>query len=132
VPLAILLPLVVLGISAIVLLVRALKPTPPLVFSDPDMAREIWNHRRPNTPAQEVLLNFAGTHALVQTEEGTGILWSFGADPVARLLSASANWRQQGDVLTVRTGDFTAPKIKISLKEPSERTRWTSLLKEHA
>ena len=127
-PLEILLPLVIAGIVGGVGLVWLLQPTPPLVFTAREQAAEIWNRRNPDAPARSVHLNPAGSHALVETATGPGILWSFGADPVNRLLTPDCDIRETNGGLRITTHDFTAPRIDIPL-DSTERRHWLDLLK---
>ena len=127
-PLSILLPLVVFGIAGIVLLIRLMRPTPPLIFTDEGHARAIWDHRNHDAPSTEIILNSAKTHALIETASGPGLLWSFGVDPVTRLLDHPFDLKDIKTGLRIVTHDFTAPNIDIPLPEATSRRRWTAIL----
>ncbi len=127
-PLQVLLPLVVIGITAIVLLIRAMRPTPPLTFASPDQAKAVWNHRNHALEATSARLNSAHTHALIQTRHGIGLLWSFGVDPVTRHFSPPVACRQTTKGLRLVTHDFTAPIIDIPLTDTDIRTTWQAIL----
>ncbi len=128
-PLEILLPLVVLGISGIVLLIRLLRPTPDLRFDDTEVATVMWNHRNHDAPAIATHLNMAGSHALIETAKGCGLLWSFGADPVSRLLDHPFDLVEAGLHVQINTHDFTAPVIDIGFSDAAEQAEWVELLK---
>lgn len=69
-PLSVLLPLVVVGITLIVVLVRLLAPTPPCRFATPDEAIAVWDRRHPDLPASAARLADDGAAALVETAGG--------------------------------------------------------------
>jgi hypothetical protein len=127
-PLSVLLPLVVFGITLIVLLVRVLAPTPALVFRDPEAVRAVWDRRHPDQPALEVRLDDAGRHALVHTAAGPGLVWTLGADPVTRLLPTGAEARESEGGLVVDLHDFTAPRFRIALGTAEARADWVHAL----
>ncbi|NOX39505.1 MAG: hypothetical protein GXP05_03055 [Alphaproteobacteria bacterium] len=127
-PLQVLLPLVVIGITAIVLLIRAMRPTPPLTFATTDQAKAVWDHRNHDHEATRAHLNLAQTHALIETRQGIGLLWSFGVDPVTRHFRPPVACRQTTKGLRLVTHDFTAPIIDIPLTDRDIRTTWQQLL----
>lgn len=127
-PLQVLLPLVVIGIAAIVLLIRAMRPTPQLTFASPAQAKDIWNHRNHDCEATGARLNNAQTHALIQTRQGVGLLWAFGADPVTRHFRPPVACRQTSKGLRLVTHDFTAPLIDIPLTDEKNRYAWLQIL----
>jgi|GEM_PF-2949608 len=127
-PLNILLPMVVLGIAGLVLLVRLLRPTPPLTLANRKAARALWDHRNPENPARAIHLSRSRNAALIETDTAAGLLWSMGCDPVTRLFHTAPDCHETDKTLIVRTGDFTAPKITIALPDPTERRRWRSVL----
>jgi hypothetical protein len=127
-PLSILLPLVVFGILGAVLLINWLRPTPPLVLETPEQVQALWDHFNHEAPAEKVHLNAGRSHALVETGAGIGVLWSFGADPVSRLLGRAYTVRDTGTGICILTGDFTAPSIDIPLPHEVQRKEWRVLL----
>jgi hypothetical protein len=128
VPLEILLPMVVIGITGVVLLIRWLRPTPDFRLTDAQQVAEIWTHRNPDIANGEVHLNAARSHALVETAQGVGLVWVFGADPVTRLLDQPIKVAPSGNGLRIETRDFTAPRIDITL-DGGELSRWSEILK---
>jgi len=126
----ILLPVVIAGIIGITLLILLLRPTPRLIFATADEAIAAWNHRNPFHPATRAMVNPAGTHALIVTESGPGLLWSMGADPVTRLLDMPFRLAEHDKGLVVRMDDVTAPKITIPLHEADLRRNWRTLLEK--
>jgi hypothetical protein len=123
-PLSVLLPLVVFGITLIVVLVRVMAPTPALVLDDEGAVRAIWDRRHPDLPARAVRLDEAGHHALVLTEAGPGIVWTLGADPVTRVLPKGTRVRETGTGLLIDLGDFTAPRLSVALTMADARRDW--------
>lgn len=117
-PLSILLPLVIFGITGIVVLVRALRPTPPLLFLSAQQAAQVWDHRNHPANAQKVHLIPDNTCALVETASGPGLLWSFGVDPVTRLLNKHYVCSETQHGISIQTHNFTAPKINIPCPIP--------------
>jgi hypothetical protein len=128
VPLEILLPMVVIGITGVVLLIRWLRPTPDLKLSDARQVAEIWTRRNPDIAVGAVHINGAQSHALVETAQGVGLVWVFGADPVTRLLDHPFDLEKNASGLRIRTHDFTAPHIDLALNA-TEITRWSDILR---
>ena len=127
-PLTILLPLVVFGIAGIVLMIRLLHPTPPLLFDTVEEVQRLWDHRNHNAKARQTHINPDRTCALVETDAGVGLVWSFGVDPVTRLLSDPFEVSETPAGLRLETGDFTAPTIDIALTSDEDRAKWRALL----
>lgn len=128
-PLSVLLPLVVVGIALIWWLVRWLQPTPALRIPDAGAALEIWHHRNPDIPARRARVNPGQSHALIDTDQGPGLVWALGADPVTRLIPPGATCSETEAGLRLKTGDFTAPSIHIPLPDPRERALWAEQLR---
>lgn len=66
---------------------------------------------------------------LVETARGPAILWSFGADPVDRLLRKSAESMTSGLNIRIKTNDFTAPVITVPFEDTIQQTKWMKILK---
>jgi hypothetical protein len=130
VPLEILLPMVVIGITGVVLLIRWLHPTPDYRLADQDQVAKIWNHRNVEVAARAVHLNTEHSHALVETDQGVGVVWVFGADPVTRLLDQPFDLEPSGNGLRIQTNDFTAPHIDLAL-DGAEIDRWHNILAQN-
>jgi len=128
VPLEILLPLVILGIVGAVILIGLLRLTPDLVIETPDQAAALWAHFNPDIPAGTVHLNANRSHALIETPKGLGVVWSFGADPVTRLLHKGWSMTETAKGVRLITHDFTAPVIDIPLPHEVQRKEWRVLL----
>jgi len=127
-PLSILLPLVVFGILGAVLAIKWLRITPDLVLKTPEQVLELWQHFNPDADAEQVHLNAVRSHALVETAQGLGVVWAFGADPVTRLLDADWEVRETPQGVRLITHDFTAPTIDIPLPHDVQRKQWRVLL----
>jgi len=124
-PLHILLILVVGGISAITLLLHLLDKS-RLTFLTVEDARSAWHRHFPDDDIQDVTVAQNGHAALVHTAQGPGLLWSFGADTVARHLR-DFDLIETPDHLRVIFHDFTAPRVSLHLTE-TERPLWQELM----
>ncbi|MEP4036858.1 hypothetical protein [Pseudophaeobacter sp.] len=127
-PLELLLILVVGGISAIALLLHLSGRSQPKVMTEPE-AREAWFRQFPENPVVDLTLAKDGHAALIQTADGSaplGLVWSFGADTVARFLEgAKLSPCQQG--LQLRLADFSAPTVQLHLGQ-AEAVLWQELI----
>lgn len=129
-PLHILLPLVVLGIAGITLMLHLLGYSRQIVIRDADHAMQLWQHHWPDDQVHSALVAQDGHAALIETENGTGLVWAFGADAGARLL-AGATPSPCGAGLRVRLHDFTAPAITLHLR-PDEAGAWQARIERQA
>jgi len=127
-PLELLLILVVGGISAIALLLHLSGRSQPKVMTEPQ-AREAWFRQFPENPILELTLAKDGHAALVRTGDDNaplGLVWSFGADTVARFLEgAKLSPCQQG--LHLHLADFSAPAVQLHLSQ-AEAALWQELI----
>lgn len=124
-PLPLLLILVIGGISAITLLLHLLGKS-RLAFLTAGDARNAWHRHFPDDDIQNVTVAQNGHAALVRTDQGPGLLWSFGADTVGRHLH-DFDLIETPDHLRVIFHDFTAPRVSLHLTE-TERSRWQELM----
>lgn len=123
-PLEILLILVVGGIGAIALLLH-LTGRSRLIQLDEEAARAAWLRQFPDLPVQEVLLAQTHQAALITTAtepQCLGLVWSFGADTVARDLQAAEVQASNGN-LRIEFKDFAAPHAHLRLP-PREAEQW--------
>ena len=120
-PLATLLILVVGGIAAIALLLHLLGKSAALELSE-ESARAAWLRQFPDDTVHAVILAESRHAALIETQAGTGLIWSFGADTVARPLGG-ARLSETTNALHIRFPDITAPGISLRLS-PAERADW--------
>jgi hypothetical protein len=120
-PLNILLILVVGGIAAIAALLHILGKSRQTVLSDED-ARSAWHRHFPDDEILGLIVARDGHAALVQTGQGPGLLWSFGADTVARHLR-DFDLLEEPNHLRVIFHDFTAPSVNLHLSD-TERAAW--------
>ncbi|MDA7966125.1 hypothetical protein [Ruegeria sp.] len=124
-PLEILLVLVVGGIGGIALLLH-LSGRSQQVALTPDSAREQWERHFPDDDIIDVTISHDGHAALVRTGTGNGLLWSFGADTVARhLLDYDLLDHPEG--FEILFHEFSAPRALIHLDE-FERRHWRDLM----
>lgn len=130
-PLEILGPMVVIGILGIAALLhfgghsRVDPLTQERIFKE-------WEAQYPAAPAQRVKIANDGRAALVETSTGSGLIWTMGADTAARIFDSPPEVTGSGDGLTVRTGDFTAPVVHVTLERAEDRELWQQVLCQHA
>ncbi|MFT4958997.1 MAG: hypothetical protein ACI92Z_000069 [Paracoccaceae bacterium] len=120
-PLAILLILVAGGIGGVAVLLHFLGKSKPVILTT-DAARTAWLRPFPDETVTDVTLADTGHAALIGTDHGPGLVWSFGIDTVARPLK-DAKITETNKHLKIRFSDFTAPKAMITLSE-TERADW--------
>ncbi len=125
-PLHILLIMVTVGISLIVLVLHLSGCSAKTVLSA-ESAHEAWLRQFPEDEIQQVLIAQAGHAALVQTSHGMGLVWAFGADTVARLLT-DIDLIDTPHGLRVDFHEFAAPNSGLTLTE-TERADWRLLMK---
>ena len=124
-PLNILLILVVGGIAAIAVLLHILGKSRLIVLTSED-ARSAWHRHFPDDEILGLTVAQDGHAALVQTGQGPGLLWSFGADTVARHLRDFDLLDKPGH-LAVIFHDFTAPRVTLHLTD-AERPLWQKMM----
>jgi len=127
-PLTILLPVVVLGILGIALLLHLLGLSKRLVIADKNHAAQLWAQHYPGLPAQAVIIADGNHQALVKTKDGPGLIWSMGADATCRLLAEAIVIQETRNGLKLRLGDYTAPTVRVALKQQTDRQRWLAEL----
>lgn len=121
----ILIILVVSGISLIALLLHGLGKSRLTVLT-PEDARTAWFRHFPDDDISDVTVTNDGHAALIQTSQGPGLLWSFGADTVARHLR-NFDLQEQTGGIRVMFHDFTAPRVTLHLDE-SEHPLWQKIM----
>ncbi|WP_170467159.1 hypothetical protein [Ruegeria arenilitoris] len=124
-PLEILLVLVVGGIAGITLLLH-LTGKSRLSVLTPDVARSEWLRHAPDDTIIDVTVARDAHSALIRTDNGSGLLWSFGADTVARPLQ-DFDLLEHPQGLEVQFHDFGTPKAIIRLDD-LERRHWQHLM----
>ncbi len=124
-PLDLLLIMVVGGVSLVALILHLTGRSAQTVLSAED-ARTAWHRHFPDDEVHQVMVSEDRHAALVQTSVATGLLWSFGADTVARhLIDFDVMETDHG--LRVEFHDFGTPGVSLAL-EPRERERWQQLM----
>lgn len=131
-PPSVLLPLVVFGITGIVLLVHLTGNSAPLLFRDESQAKAAWVRHFPDLPAATAHISDDLRAALIDTGGGAGITWSLGADSTARMLTPACMLKPTKKGLLIHFHDFTAPNLKIALDNDQARQDWISLTTKDA
>jgi len=124
-PLEILLVLVVGGIAGITLLLHLTGKSRVRMLT-PENARSEWLRHAPDDDIIDVTVAHDRRSALVRTHTGNGLLWSFGADTVARHL-LDFDWLDHPDGFEIQFHDFSTPKVIIRLDD-FERPHWRHLM----
>ena len=124
-PLEILLVLVVGGITGITVLLH-LSGKSRLRALTPESAQSEWLRHAPDDAIIDVTVAHDQRSALIRTETGNGLLWSFGADTVARRL-LDFDWIEHPEGFEFQFHDFATPKVIIHLDE-FERPHWQHLM----
>ncbi len=124
-PLEILLILVGGGIAGVALLLH-LTGKSRLQVLTPKTAQEQWLRHFPDDPIIDVTVAHNGHAALIRTETGAGLLWSFGADTVARHLR-DFDWLDHPEGFEVLFHDFSTSRVIVHLDE-TERQHWQNLM----
>jgi hypothetical protein len=125
-PLGLLVLMVVVGIAGIALLLHLTGHSRAFEIADEATARREWQRHCPDEEVRAVLLAANHRAALVETDRGRGLLWSFGADTAAQHV-AQVEVADRPDGLILRLGSFTAPAVRLSLS-PEERAAWRTRL----
>ncbi|WP_170762214.1 hypothetical protein [Ruegeria lacuscaerulensis] len=124
-PLEILLVLVVGGIVGITVLLH-LTGKSRIRALTPESVRSEWLRHAPDDDIIDITIAHDRRSALIRTETGNGLLWSFGADTVARHL-LDFDWLEHPEGFEVQFHDFSTPKVIIRLDE-FERPHWQHLM----
>ena len=124
-PLEILLVLVVGGIAGVTLLLH-LTGRSRLHLLTPQTVPGQWLRHFPDDTVIDATLAHDGHAALVRTQAGAGLLWSFGADTVARYLE-DFDWIETSEGIEVQFHDFSTPRATLHLDE-TERQHWQHLM----
>lgn len=124
-PLEILLVLVVVGIAGITVLLH-LTGNSQLRVLTPDTARSEWLRHAPDDLIIDITVAHDGHSALIRTESGNGLLWSFGADTVARHL-LDFDWIDHPEGFEIQFHDFSTPGVMVHLDD-TERPHWRHLM----
>jgi len=130
VPLTVLLPLVVFGIAGLVGVMHLLGYSRRLALTGPEDVARHWRRHWPEDRVLDVTLCRSGGAALVRTAAGPGLLWSFGADTVARRLKGARARPVRGG-LAIRLPDFAAPRVRLRM-DADEARAWAARIQAEA
>ena len=115
-PLEILLVIVIGGIAGIALLLHLTGRSARLHLTG-DTARRAWLRHSPEEEPLAILIADDGHAALIRTDTGHGLVWSFGQDTVARHLG-EVDVSVCGSGLKIDFHDFSTPPTRITLSGP--------------
>lgn len=124
-PLELLLVLVVGGIAGITALLHLTGKSNQCLLTM-DTARSEWLRHFPDDDVLGITLSHDNHAALIRTGTGSGLLWAFGADTVARHLH-DFDWIDHPDGIEIQFHDFGTPGVTVHLEE-TERPNWRHLL----
>lgn len=124
-PLEILLALVAGGISFTAFILHVTGRSAQTVMS-PEDARNAWLRQFPEDDVSQILTAQDGHAALLQTSQGMGLVWAFGADTVARPLQG-CELSDHPNGLRIAFHEFAAPATRLTLTE-TERADWRLLM----
>lgn len=127
-PLDVMIPMVVIGIAGIGVLTYLLGWAKPVSFAVPEDAMRAWAENFPDGPAPtSAAVAGDGRAALVETEEGPGLIWPMGQDCAARLLKdAQVSPTKAG--LRVDFHDFGTPPVPVVLDGLHDAEAWRAIL----
>ena len=127
-PLDVMIPMVVIGIAGIGVLTYLLGWAKPVSFAVPEDAMRAWAENFPDGPAPtSAVVAGDGRAALVETEEGPGLIWAMGQDCAARLLAA-ADVTPTKKGLRVDFHDFGTPPVQVALDGARDADAWRAIL----
>lgn len=125
-PLHILGPMVVIGIAAIALILHLMGRTSPRRLADETEARAAWEREYPENAALSVFLSTDQRAALIRATRGVGLVWCFGDDTVARIVTKSKTFRTDAGLAFERR-EFAARHIDVTL-DADDLALWKSQL----
>lgn len=126
-PLDILIMLVMGGIAWIGLLLHLTGRSEKLLLDD-ERAQAGWLRQFPDDQIDDVRLARNRRSALVLTDAGLGVIWSIGADTVARHIQG-AQLTPTSSGLVLRFRDHAAPFVKLA-PDPTARDQRASELRQ--
>lgn len=125
-PLGLLVLLVVVGIAGIAVLLHLTGHSRAFAIDSETTARREWLRHCPDDVVRAVLIAANHRAALIDSDCGRGLLWSFGADTTAQHFHR-IEVTDRPDGLILRLGRFTAPAVRLRLA-PEERATWRARL----
>lgn len=124
--LPILLALVIGGIAGIALLLHFAGLTASNGFSDPRAARNAWEREVPEFSVNQCFLSTNGHAALIAFDGGAGLVWTLGADTVARVLPPALPIATENG-LRFTFPDFGSSTVQVHLNA-QDRALWLKSL----
>ncbi|MAM63744.1 hypothetical protein [Maritimibacter sp. UBA3975] len=119
--------IVVVGLTAIWLVMRVYGFDRPLTLTHEVVAQEFAVDNPGLTP-EDIHLAKSGQSALVHAGGSTYVLWVMGQDVATHDL-AKARVSDAESGLTLRLPDFAAPRVTLTLTE-DEKARWKPMIEE--
>lgn len=127
-PLEVMASIVVVGLLAVYVMMRAMKFDQTLALTDEAIARAEWGADNVTAPADVVILAQSGQAALVRSRRGWGVLWVMGLDATSHDL-AGADVQAHPKGLLLKFRDFAAPSVVLHLTS-EEATAWRAQIEE--
>ncbi len=124
--LAIFVAVVVIGIVVIVATVHlsGLSRHEPL---DSGTARAAWSAEHPDAEIARVVLSDDGRAALLRLlDGGRGLVWTFGADVVTRILDERTTITSREDRLIIDFHDAALPRLTLPFADVRAQNDWTA------
>lgn len=129
-PLHLLVPLVVGGIFAIMIATIVMGMNKPRRFESEADAAYAWGREYPGIPARNTIRASDGGAALIETDNGLGLVWAIGADTTARpLRDAEVTATDTGLIIALH--DYSAPDVHVTL-DAQEVRDWTARIEGSA
>lgn len=114
--------IVVIGITGVIALIHFLGFSRKFQIDSDETAQTQWLRQWPDDTVKGLFRAQEGHAALIESQNGPGLLWSFGADTTARHIK-TADMTQCETGLVFNLHDFTAPHVTITLG-PDEAKLW--------
>ncbi|WP_405117036.1 hypothetical protein L0Z64_16475 [Phaeobacter sp. BS23] len=120
-PLEILIAMVLVGIIVIAILLHLTGRSAPVLMTC-ETAAKAWARHDPDSRIHDAQPSTLGHAALIDTDNGLGLVWCFGADTIARPL-AGCSLMDHPKGFRVRFSDFATPSVLLHLSD-KEREGW--------
>lgn len=130
IPLPLLLGIVVGGVSAVVLLAHLTGGSETARIASADAALDRFRLDHPDTAPRSILITDDQRGALLELDDGVGVVTVLGDKTLTRLLTPSSLRRVTADErgLHLRLRDPAAPRLDLALGDLHQRATWLARL----